>query len=457
VEAATPRPDGLRPTRAGELVAAYFAEFQFHALRCIRSSPSLFIRDSWLFATLPSTRRWIEEVAGLADARKIKELLRGFFGRRAVRVVGVVALLVVVVAVLFLVLDWYVTPATPGERKDLVLAVAQILGGTALLLGLYFTWRTLQVNREGQITERFTRAIDQLGKIEDGKKLFEIRIGGIYALERIAKESEEDYWPIMEVLTAYVRQNAPRPTEEDKEGTDDATEAQSNMEGSRVKWVKLETIEIPDPDIQAITSVLRRRKHYYLRGEPESLDFRVTNLSGVDLSGADLRDADLRGTSLYGADLTRADLREASLTDADLREASLYGADFSGASLYGADLSGVSLRGAIIVPAGVSSEEVSRELNSGEPVSRELLSAPDLRDADLRDADLRGARLFDGVRLSGANLSGANLSGADLSGAQHLTQEQLEQAEGDENTQLPPPLKLPEHWGVKTDEQPEGG
>jgi hypothetical protein len=28
---------------------------------------------------------------------------------------------------------------------------------------LYFTWRTLQVNHEGQITERFTRAIDQLG------------------------------------------------------------------------------------------------------------------------------------------------------------------------------------------------------------------------------------------------------------------------------------------------------
>jgi hypothetical protein len=141
----------------------------FHALRCIRSRPSLFIRDSWLFATLPSTRRWVEEVAGLADARKIKELLRGFFRRRAVRVVGVVALLAVVVVLLFLILNWYVAPTKPSERKDLVLAVAQILGGTALLSGLYFTWRTLQVNREGQITDRFTRAIDQLGKVEDGK------------------------------------------------------------------------------------------------------------------------------------------------------------------------------------------------------------------------------------------------------------------------------------------------
>jgi ABC-type multidrug transport system fused ATPase/permease subunit len=120
--------------------------------------------------------------------------LRGFFGRRAVRVVGVVALLVVVVVVLFLILNWYVAPTKPSERKDVVLAVAQILGGSALLSGLYFTWRTLQVNREGQITERFTRAIEQLGATHDDmSKNLELRLGGIYALERIAKESEEDH------------------------------------------------------------------------------------------------------------------------------------------------------------------------------------------------------------------------------------------------------------------------
>jgi hypothetical protein len=39
----------------------------------------------------------------------------------------------------------------------------------------------------------------------EGKKQFETRLGGIYALERIAKDSEADHWPIMEILTAYVR------------------------------------------------------------------------------------------------------------------------------------------------------------------------------------------------------------------------------------------------------------
>jgi hypothetical protein len=59
------------------------------------------------------------------------------------------------------------------------LATAQILAGTALLSGLYFTWRTLQVNRGGQITERFTRAIEQLGATHDDKsKNLELRLGG---------------------------------------------------------------------------------------------------------------------------------------------------------------------------------------------------------------------------------------------------------------------------------------
>src|SRR3982751_6161439 len=33
----------------------------------------------------------------------------------------------------------------------------------------------------------------------------EVRLGAIYALERIPRDSERDHWPIMEVLCAYVR------------------------------------------------------------------------------------------------------------------------------------------------------------------------------------------------------------------------------------------------------------
>jgi len=70
---------------------------------------------------------------------------------------------------------------------------------------------------------------------------------------------------------------------------------------------------------------------------------------------------------------------------------------------------------------------------------------PDLSLADLSGAD-----------LSGANLPRADLSGANLSGAEDLTQEQLEEANGDESTRLPSDLKPPSHWIGKTAEQTEG-
>jgi hypothetical protein len=78
-----------------------------------------------------------------------------------------------------------------------------------------------------------------------------------------------------------------------------------------------------------------------------------------------------------------------------------------------------------------------------------------LSGANLSDADLSGATLWNILWNDKVDLSGANLSGANLSGAK-LHQAQLEETIGDKNTQLPPDLKPPAHWGVHTDEQTEG-
>lgn len=70
---------------------------------------------------------------------------------------------------------------------------------------------TLDVTRRGQLTERFTKAIDQLGETDDNK--LDIRLGGIYALEQIAKESKELHRPVMEILTAFLREHSWKPPE----------------------------------------------------------------------------------------------------------------------------------------------------------------------------------------------------------------------------------------------------
>ena len=57
------------------------------------------------------------------------------------------------------------------------------------------------------MTDRFNKAIDQLG--QQGPDKLDVRIGAVYALEQIARDWAELHWPVMEVLTAYLRQHSP--------------------------------------------------------------------------------------------------------------------------------------------------------------------------------------------------------------------------------------------------------
>jgi uncharacterized protein YjbI with pentapeptide repeats len=71
-------------------------------------------------------------------------------------------------------------------------------GGT-----LWFTARTYLLNREGHVTDRYTRAVGQLG--DDSSP---VRVGGVYALERIGHDSAKDRSSILYVLGAFIRERS---------------------------------------------------------------------------------------------------------------------------------------------------------------------------------------------------------------------------------------------------------
>ena len=175
------------------------------------------------------------------------------------------------------------------------------------LLKARATEKSVSIAHEGRLTERLTRAVTQLG--DDNMA---IRLGGIYALERLAKDSDTDHGRVMDVLTAYVRENALRHAE-------DAPQAANK----------------PTTDMQAILTVIGRRKTPGNNRHNARLDLNHTRLVGADLKMADLTGADLTGADLTGADLTGADL-----TDAKLLDANLLGANLLNANLLGANLSG---------------------------------------------------------------------------------------------------------------------
>jgi hypothetical protein len=286
--------------------------------------------------------------------------------------------------------------------------LAQIVGGAVLMAGLFFTWANLDVAqkniqitqetatknqdiaREGQITDRFTKAISQLG--EQAPEKLAVRLGGIYALERIAKESKDEHLPIMEILTAYVRESVP--------------------------WVRMDNLIPPPiaPEIQAILTVLGRRHPTHPEYSPLNLKGAV--LRKADLAMADLRQVDLSGANLREANLIGAHLEEANLSNVHLQFARLWETHLEGANLYSVRLEHASLRGAYLQRASLPNVGLWSASLWKAHLEGAHLGSGFLDNAIFQEAHLEGANLsltsMKGAQLQEAHLEGANLAGADL-------------------------------------------
>ncbi len=314
------------------------------------------------------------------SAYRWRQLSEGaFLDRKTQTTAIVVGITAGCILVTWVILHIYVNPEIPSEKTDVAQIAVAIVGGTVIAIGSWVGWQTLQVNRErleldrtANLTENFTAAVEQLGAtLDGGNPNYEIRLGGIYALERIAKSwldrgEANDYWSVIEVLTAYVRHNAPCSEEAELE----------------------DGVPQPRLDIEAILGVLRHR-----HGVPVETD----NNFRIDLNGTNLR-----GAFLAHIDLDRADLRNADLSDATLTSASLKGVMLSDAKLQRAFLNGARLNGSLLERAILENAN---------------LTEADLERARLHDAQLNDAKLVQ-ANLHRAVLSGAQLRRADLSGAQ---------------------------------------
>jgi uncharacterized protein YjbI with pentapeptide repeats len=266
--------------------------------------------------------------------------------------------------------------ARDAARGRLLTLGAGLFAAAALV----YTALNFRLSREGQVTDRYTKAIEQLGSDK-----LDVRIGGIYALERVARDSARDHTTIMEVLAAFIREHShkrwPVPEKNDAALPERTTR----------------------PDVQAALTVIGRRD---TTRDQLRIDLKFAELHGADLGGAQLAGPRAvvvrrRGVGIVGArriggvDLTGANLRRADFTSAQLSGARLSGADLTDANLTSAQLSGADLTGANLADA-------------------------DLNGATFTGAHLRGAR-FTGTRpnasLTRADHSGADLTGADLTGA----------------------------------------
>lgn len=300
-------------------------------------------------------------------------------------------------------------------------AVTTVLGAVVAfpvtLNRLRLTAEDNETKLQGQITERINNAVENLGATRSVKRQrkrksgtlayerdahgepdfskpifeevtepnLEVRFGAIYALERIASDDHRYHLQVMEILTAYVRENARAadakrsPHEifdeltrntEDKPGLhpEDAFQnsryQSANMYGWSPEELSPENLErwareqlSPREDIRLAMQIIGRRTQSQIaleRREGYQIDLARSNLQGITLSGnfafASFADSRLDGVTLdgsfreaqFGLYADRA-LSAASMQAATCRMIDATGSDFSGANLDAAFFGGARL------------------------------------------------------------------------------------------------------------------
>lgn len=251
-----------------------------------------------------------------------------------------ISALMIVALILWEALFYHLQPQDFANKKDFIDLFIKIIGGTTLLISLFTVWKgitdtqiqldlnkkqlerneevsretlkisksTLDANREHQIEERYYKAIEKLNDKDIG-----VRMGAIYALGKIAEDSEKHYWLVMQILTGYVR---------DKYAWSENSKKRS--------------ADMCPPDLQAVFNIIGWRKRVWkgtngLEPEPQRLDLTNTDLRGLMLRNGEKGGAHLEGIRFIGADLEKADLMGAFLEDAVFDNANLQATVFAGA------------------------------------------------------------------------------------------------------------------------------
>ena len=352
-------------------------------------------------------------------------------------IIVAVVFCVVIAGVVLSIMFWEWLGA--GESGSSTIRNVGLVGAGLIALPLAL-WRSIVADRQAKtsqaslLNERYQRGAEMLGN-----EVLSVRLGGIFALQRLAEERPEQYHvQIMRLFCAFAR----HPTQDHRLESEQIEFHPDNQLGLR-------------QDLEAVILAIESRPKSRVgleNRENFTLDLRGTVLPGIHFLDADLSNAMLHQSELPRAIFDKTDLTQAILDFADLSEATfnwvifrrtrLFFADLSGASFVNTDLALADFYNARLSNADLASANLSKanfqnaalqnaNLADANLTGVGFLSA-DLSDARLMKSDLTGAHFLD-ANLKGAYLTDANLSGVEFSvggpqTAKGLTQAQLDVA-----------------------------
>ncbi|WP_395006168.1 pentapeptide repeat-containing protein [Cypionkella sp.] len=336
------------------------------------------------------------------------------------------------------------SPQTSGlGALGLGTLLAGLLGAPFVIWGTVLKHRTVGFQKEGHLTDRISKAVEQLGAEKTVKRAgseetlpnIEVRIGGILSLERIAQDSTDydhgrDHVRCMEILCAYIRENAPASGAKDHRFgeweplKDDPTDAERvahlekrkarfgshRFESKVYRWAK----NLPEPraDIALALQVLGRRTAAQRQAEarwgkdaspdaewvfescwqslPEAADDQITTAAELAAYQAKLWAWKTKINAYRGY---RLDLRKTNLQGADLSNLILSGTILFRARMEGANLMQARLEGANLVRARLEGAELCEVQMEGANLMYAWLEGADFDAARSEGADVLGARM----------------------------------------------------------------
>lgn len=356
--------------------------------------------------------------------------------------------------------------------------IAALLGAPFLIWGTVLKHQTVRYQKEGHMTDRIAKAVEMLGAektvkkdgVEETKPNLEVRIGAILSLERIAQDSTthdkgRDHVRVMEILCAYIRENAPASSAQDHAlGEWEPLGDEPNQE-TRTSYLRqlaerlgdhpheklvrnwAHKILPPREDVAQALRVIGRRSHRQLLVEaawpcpvsdrtgramdtscpklPDSEGSAPLQLENLEDFKIELRKwvreadtdtgyrLDLRGVNLQNADMADCNFQRTRFANARLEAASFWRskldlADFSNAKMQAIDLRVSQLNGARLLNTHMEGADLTR----GSMIGADFLFAQ-MEGAIFWDAVMEAAN-FRCARLDAADLRWSRIGGADL-------------------------------------------
>src|SRR3989339_247908 len=227
--------------------------------------------------------------------------------------------------------------------KDIRSNVIYIAGGILAIIGIYLTWRRTKAldkqniinednNNKNLILQQFSKASELL-KDEN----IAARLSGIYLFEKIMSTNEEYHWPIIELLTAYVREKRDNKKydcdfskEEDHLNIEYDEVTKTNFyeiinyeydgKGGEIP-IKKRYLRVPvEKDIQAILTILGRRSRKLEKHEEseENLEEIISELQNAIINKSKREETQVISNKLV-IGMNRIELNNVNMYKVNLR------------------------------------------------------------------------------------------------------------------------------------------